>query len=192
MHTPILNLIVLADIGSELAAKAGQIGRDFGMDWPMFLAQLISFCVVAFLLRRFAYEPVLAALEQRRQRIAESIANAEKIKSELARAEAKAQEIIREATEHANRIIEEARQTAAQLHQRETQKAIATAEAIIEKARRTTELERARMLAELRSELGRLVVDTTARVTGKVLTPEDHKRLLEETARELATSRLWN
>ena len=42
------------------------------------------------------------------------------------------------------------------------------------------------MLAELRREVGRLVVDTTAKVTGKVLTPDDQKRLTEETTRELA------
>ena len=39
---------------------------------------------------------------------------------------------------------------------------------------------------KLKQQLGRLVVDTTARVTGKVLTPEDHQRITEETAREVA------
>lgn len=177
---------MFADIGGELAARAAQIGREFGVDWPTFTAQVISFCLVAFLLHRFAYRPVLLALEQRKQRIAEGLANAEKIKAELANAQAKAQEIIAQAARESDRLINEARQTAAQLQQRETQKAIATAQAIIEKARQSTELERAQMMAELRAELGRLVVETTARLTGKILTPEDQQRLLEETVRELA------
>lgn len=180
------SFIVLADIGGDLAGRAAQIGRDFGVDWPMFTAQVISFCLVAFLLHRFAYKPVLGALEQRRQRIAEALANAEKMKAELANAQAKAQEIIARAVHEADRLIDEARQTAAQLQQRETQKAIATAQALIEKARQTTELERMQMLAELRGELGSLVVKTAARVTGKILTAEDQKRLVEETTRELA------
>jgi F-type H+-transporting ATPase subunit b len=52
-------------------------------------------------------------------------------------------------------------------------------------ARRCAERDRAEMLTELRREVGRLVVQTTASVTGKVLTPEDHRRLAEETARQL-------
>ena len=72
-----------------LAATSGvgqieQIARTFGVDWPQLIAQIISFCLVCALLHRFAYRPVLATLEQRRQRIAEAQANAEKIKADLA------------------------------------------------------------------------------------------------------------
>jgi F-type H+-transporting ATPase subunit b len=56
----------------------------------------------------------------------------------------------------------------------------------VDKARQATEAEHARMLADLRREVGRLVVETTAKVTGKVLTSDDQKRLAEETNRELA------
>ena len=56
----------------------------------------------------------------------------------------------------------------------------------MDKARQATEAEHARMLAELRREVGRLVVQTTAAVTGKVLTPDDQRRLAEETAKALA------
>ena len=72
------------------------------------------------------------------------------------------------------------------MQEQETQKAIAAAQAIVDKARQATEAEHARMLAELRREVGRLVVETTAKVTGKVLTLDDQKRLAEETNRELA------
>jgi F-type H+-transporting ATPase subunit b len=53
------------------------------------------------------------------------------------------------------------------------------------KAQEAMALERDRLMAEIKRELGRLVVDTTTRVTGKVLTPEDHQRISEETAREV-------
>jgi F-type H+-transporting ATPase subunit b len=87
---------------------------------------------------------------------------------------------------HANQLIEEARAAAAQVQERETQKATATAEQIIAKAREAAAADHARMLAELKREIGHLVVRTTATVTGKVLTPEDQRRLVEETTRELA------
>ena len=78
------------------------------------------------------------------------------------------------------------RAAAAKVEERETQKAIATAQDIIEKARQATQAEHDRMLAELRREVGRLVVAATVKVTGKVLTPEDQKRLADETNKELA------
>jgi F0F1-type ATP synthase membrane subunit b/b' len=62
---------------------------------------------------------------------------------------------------------------------------MASAEQIIIRARETTERERAQMLAALKHEVGRLVVQTTASVTGKILTAEDHRRLAEETASQL-------
>ena len=68
-------------------------------------------------------------------------------------------------------LIEEARAAAARVKAEETQKAIAAAEQILVRAREAAERDRAQMLAELRREVGRLVVQTTAAVTGKVLTP---------------------
>jgi F-type H+-transporting ATPase subunit b len=124
-------------------------------------------------------------LEERRQRIAEGLANAEKIKAELANAEKQRQDIVSQANSQANKLIEEARAAAARVQEKETQKAIATAESIIAKAREAAAADHARMLAELRREVGRLVVQTTATVTGKILTPEDQRRLAEETAKQV-------
>ena len=157
-----------------------------GVDWPHFIAQVISFAIVALLLQRFAYKPILNVLEERRQRIAEGLANAEKSKAELARAEAQRQEILAQANTQANKLIEEARAAAARVQEQETQKAISTAEQIITKAREAAAQDHARMLAELKREVGRLVVQTTATVTGKILTPDDQRRLAEETAKQVA------
>ena len=84
-------------------------------------------------------------------------------------------------------LIEDARVAAARVGAQETRKAIAAAEQLIVRAREATERERASMLAELKHEVGRLVVQTTASVTGKILTAEDHRRLAEETATRLAS-----
>jgi F-type H+-transporting ATPase subunit b len=91
-----------------------------------------------------------------------------------------------QAGQQASKLIEEARAAAAKVQEQETQKAVATAQSIVEKARQAAEAEHARMLTDLRREVGRLVVNTTTKVTGKVLTVDDQKRLAEETNRELA------
>ena len=172
------NLILFANIGADL--------KQMGINWTQFIAQIISFCIVAFLLQRFAYKPVVAMLEERRRRIEEGLANAEKIKQELANAQVKAQEILTQANTQANKAIEDARAAASKVQESETQKAIAAAEQIIAKAREAAAADHARMLAELKREVGRLVVQTTATVTGKVLTSDDQKRLADETAKQLA------
>ncbi len=178
--------IFFGSIGSDLARTGQDVANTFGLDWQHFGAQCISFGIVAFLLHRYAYKPILAVLADRKQRIKESLDNAEKIKQDLANTQARTRELMVQAGQEAAKLIEEARAAAAKVQEQETQKAIAAAQAIMDKARQATEAEQARMLTELRREVGRLVVATTGKVTGKVLTTEDQKRLAEETNRELA------
>lgn len=176
----------VAAIGSDLAEMGRQTAHTFGVDVPHFFSQVISFAIVAILLQKFAYKPILQVLEQRRERIAEGLANADKIKQELARTEAARQEVLSQANIQANKLIEEARAAAARVQEQETQKAIAAAEQIIAKAREAAAQDHARMMADLKREVGRLVVETTSRVTGKILTTDDQQRLAQETARQLA------
>ena len=182
-----MNHFMLAVSGSELVTKAKDTAERFGLDVPHVIAQVISFTIVTVLLYKFAYKPILSVLEERRQRIAQGLADAEKIKTELQQTEAARQQVLEKANVQANALIEEARTAAARVREQETQKAIAAAEQIISKAREAAAADQARMLTELKREVGRLVVQTTATVTGKVLTPEDQKRLAEETSRQLAS-----
>ncbi len=179
------DLILLAQAGGISDTVKG-LANDFGVDWSKLIAQIISFSIVAVALYKWAYKPVLGVLEERRQRITEGLANAERIKGELVRTETARQEILAQANVQANKLIEEARAAAARVQEAETQKAVAEAAQIITKAREAAEVEKARTMSELRREIGRLVVQTTSRVTGKVLTPEDQQRLAEETTRQLA------
>ncbi|MDB6023402.1 MAG: atpF [Pedosphaera sp.] len=181
-----MNHVFLASITSDLSDAAQSTAKEFGVDLHHFIPQVISFIIVATLLYFFAYKRVLGVLEERRVRIADGLANADKIKAELARTEASRLEVLNQANAQANKLIEEARAAAARVQEQETQKAIAAAEQIIAKAREAAAQDHARMLTELRREVGRLVVDTTSKVTGKVLTPEDQKRLADETSRQLA------
>jgi F-type H+-transporting ATPase subunit b len=177
-----LVLVAQAESGGQIA----QIAQTFGVDWPHLIAQMISFCILCLLLHRFAYKPVLKMLESRRQVITQSFANADKVKAELAGAETHRQEVMVQANAQAGQFIDEARVAAEGLLKQETQKATAAAEEIIARARQATAQDHARMLAELKREVGRLVVETTSAVTGKILTTEDHRRLAEETERQLA------
>ena len=94
--------------------------------------------------------------------------------------------MIGKANAEAQKMIDEARAAAKAIGERESQAAIATAEQIIAKAREATVIEREKAFSDLKREVSRLVIDTTAKVTGKVLTADDQRRLSEEASRELA------
>ena len=176
-------LAMMAQAGG--GGQVEEIARTFGVDWPHLTAQIISFGIVCVLLYWFAYQPVLRMLETRRQQIAQGQANTEKINAALAGIEAQRQGIMAEAQAQSTRLIAEARDVAKRLREQETQRAVASAEHILQKAQEAATQEHVRMLAELKQEVGRLVVQTTAAVIGKVLTPEDQRRLAEEAAKQL-------
>jgi len=166
--------------------QVAEIARAFGVDWMHLGAQTISFAVVCLVLYIFAYKRVLAMLEERRRQITQGLANAEKIKAELDRTEAQRQEVMAQAYAEAARSVDEGRAAGARVRDRETHKALAAAEQIMHKAQEAATLAHDRMLGELKREVGRLVVQATTTVTGKILTPEDHRRVAEETAKQLA------
>jgi F-type H+-transporting ATPase subunit b len=176
-----LILLTLADPGGQLQ----EIANTFGVDWPHLVAQIISFGIVCVLLHRFAYKPVLHMLDERRLHITEGIAEREQIRSDLEQTEAERRRIVQQADAKATQIIEEAHAAATRLLEKETQKAVGVAEQVIAKSQQAALQEHDRMLADLKREIGILVVQATATVTRKLLTPEDQRRMAEETVTQL-------
>ena len=181
-----MNIPIFVAAGSTADLINGT-AESFGFNVWIFLSQVISFVIVALLLKLFAYKPILAVLEERRQRIAEGLLNAEKIKQQLAEAEQRYQEILAKGNSEAQKMIDEARASAGVIAERKQQEAIVAAEQILAKAREASALEHERTMSQLKRELGRLVIDTTAKVTGKVLTSDDQRRLQEEASRQMAS-----
>ena len=177
-------LAAASEIGGE--GPVQEIFNEFGVNWTLFISQCIAFLVVALALKKFAYGPVLKVLEDRKQRIAEGIENADKIKAELADTQEEKDRILSEANDKAQELIEEARSAAEKVGEAKTQDAVNQAEEIIRKAREATEADREKMMSELKAEIGRLVVETTVKVSGKVLDDDDQKRLIDEANKELA------
>jgi F-type H+-transporting ATPase subunit b len=170
----------------DAAGPIQTIAKQFGVDWWKLISQMISFSIVVFVLQKFAYQPILEVLAQRRAKIAEGLANAEESRKQLASAQQQATEILTKANLDAQKVIDDAKAAAKTLQDREAQRATMEAEQIITKAKQAAEREHAKMLATLKKQVARLVVDTTSKVTGKVLTDEDQKRLSDEAAREVA------
>jgi F-type H+-transporting ATPase subunit b len=169
-----------------LFLAAESLPEQFGLNaWGLF-CQIVSFSLVAFLLAKFAYNPILNVLEERRKKIADALTNAEQIKVQLAEAQQTAEQIMSKAHVESQKLIEEARVAAKVVGERESQRAVQQAGEIIAKAREAGEAEQKRLMAELKKELSRLIVEATAKATGKVLTAADQKKITELATKELA------
>ena len=160
--------------------------KQFGLQWTKILAQVIIFALVYFVLNRYAFGPIIAMLEARRKRIADGEAKLEQIARDLASAVENSKAIIAKADADANRLIKEAGESAATLAEKKRQEAVSEAGAIVAKAREAATLEQEQLLSQLKREFGRMVVDATTRVTGKVLNNDDQDRINRETAAQVS------
>lgn len=158
----------------------------FGVNFPAFIAQVVIVLVVYAILNKFAFGPVLAMLEQRRKRIEAGEQDLVKIREQLEQAESRVQAMLDEANTKAEHMISEARESASALREQKTQEAISEAEKIVAKAREASKLEHERLMADLKRDFGRLVIDTTGKVTGKVLDDQDQARINQEVAGQVA------
>ncbi len=162
--------------------------ENLGIDTSKLAAQFLIFFIVYLVLKKFAFGPVVQILEERRRRIAEGEENLKKTKENLSSAQSQAQKLIEKANADADRIVKEAKEAAALLTESERQNAVSEASSIISKAREASELERARIMGELKRDFGRLVVDATTRVSGKSLTADDQARLNKEALAEISNN----
>jgi F-type H+-transporting ATPase subunit b len=183
------HLLILAQAPAHEAAPAAsgvsKIFNDFGVSWPFLLAQVLNFSVVAFVLWRFAFKPVLATLDERQKKIASGLQYAEEMKAKLEAIQQESVASAKKSQAEAARVIDEARRSAKEFLDRQTQEAAAKASDILVKAQQVIELEKKKMLAEARTEIARLVVATTQKVLSKELSDSERSRYNESAAREL-------
>lgn len=187
-------LFAATEAGPATADAAGEAGKfqalagKFGVSWPTLIAQMVNFCVVAAALYFFAVKPVAKTLNERQQKIADGLQYAEEMKAQLAEAERERAEKAKKAAQDAQHILSEAREQSKEMIEQKTQEAAAQAEAIIRKASEATELERQKMLSDVRQEVARLVVATSAKVLAKELSDADKESYADSAAKELASS----
>ena len=166
----------------------GEILNQLGIDSVKLTAQVIIFIIVYLVLKKYAFGPVTNLLEERRSRIAEGENKLKQIKENLASSEAQAASALQKANAAADLMVKEARDAAASVGEAERQKAVAEAAGIITKAREASELERSRVMGDLKRDFGRLVLDATTRISGKSLNEEDQARLNKEALAQISNN----
>jgi len=162
-----------------------EIGKTFAISGPGILAQIVNFSVVAYVLYRWGFKPVLATLAERQNKIESGLKYAEDMKAQLAKSQEESAALIKSAQLEANKIIEESRKTAKDFADKIQKEASERANDQFAKAQQAIELEQKKMLADARSEIARLVVTTTERVLAKKLSEADRASYNETAAKEL-------
>jgi F-type H+-transporting ATPase subunit b len=151
---------------------------------------LLAFLVALWVLRKYAWPQIASALDKRQHAIEESIDVAERTKSEAQQLLEEYRERLREARAQADEIVARARK-AAEVHERETlDEARVRREELLEQTRRDIEAETRRAIHEIRGEVADLTVLATEKVTRRVLSDDDQRRIVDEALQELDFSAL--
>lgn len=175
------------DVAHAEGGVISEIAGKFGVTWPTLIAQMVNFCLVAAALYFLAVKPISATLDERQQKIADGLQYAEEMKTQLAEAERERAEKVKQAAIDAQKMLAEAREQSKEMIEVKTREAAAQAEAIIRKASEATELERQKMLSDVRQEVARLVVATSSKVLSRDLSDAEKSTFSESAAKELAS-----
>lgn len=171
--------------GGENASGVTKLLSDFGIDLPLLLAQILCFSIVAILLWKFAFKPVLATMEERQRQIESGLERAEATKAKLAQAQLESVAIIKQAQLEGAKLIEETRKTAKEFLDHQQKETAARTNDMIAKARQAIDSEHKKMLEQARQEVARLVVKTTQQVLAKELSDDERARYNEAATREI-------
>jgi F-type H+-transporting ATPase subunit b len=155
------------------------------MIWTIF-----CFLITLFVLKKFAFGPIQKMIDERQARIRAAIDEADNARTEARTLLEEHRALIGSARTDAEEILSEARRVADSTRERVRQEAEVDRQRRLEETHRQVEAETRRALEEIRAEVADLTLIAATKVTGKALTDADHKRLIEESIRELDFSQL--
>jgi F-type H+-transporting ATPase subunit b len=146
---------------------------------------LLVFFILAWVTMKFIWPPLIAAIDDRRHKIAEGLASAEKGEKSLAEAKSNASVILREAHAQAGKIIEQANRRSNELIEEARGTAIAEGQRLIADARQEVELQSSRAREQLRQEVATIAVAGASKLLGREIDPRTHAELLDKLALEI-------
>lgn len=157
---------------------------QLGINGWQLLVQLIAFIAFVFLLWRFALGPIVRVLDQRQDRIRESLEAAERMQAELKETQAKNEEALAQGRREAQEVLATARQNADQIETRAREKAEASADEFLNRAQETLRQETAQARQALRQEVADLAVMAASKILRKEISAGDQRELIEQTLAE--------
>ena len=155
------------------------------LDPGLFVWTIITFLILLGLLSKFAWKPLLHALEKRENEIARSLKDAEKARKELDRLTSEGNEIIAKARSEAQAIVGEGKKAADQLKESTLSKAKETAAANLSDAKEQIKMEKEKAIGEIKGEVVGLSLSIAEKLVKKNLNEEDNKSLINESLKNI-------
>ncbi|MEK7777087.1 MAG: F0F1 ATP synthase subunit B [Chloroflexota bacterium] len=157
---------------------------QLGFHWPSLVVYLVNFTILLGILYAVGYKPILRMLDQRSQRIRESLEQAERLQKESAERQTAMERQLQEARREGQALIEQARQAAEQYREEERERARQQANAFVERARTDIQRERDNAIEEVRSQFADLAITAAERVIRRSLDRDAHKELIDQVLEE--------
>ena len=158
-------------------------------DPGLFIWTIVTFLVLLALLAKFAWKPLLAALDSRQETIRKSLEDAQRARQELERLNKESAEIVRKAHVEAESIISQGRADGERLREEVRQKARTEADHIVRNAERQIQLETGRALQQIRREAVDLSVMIASKIIQRNISKEDNERLIEDALKQIDAPR---
>ena len=158
-------------------------------DPGLYIWTIITFVLLLVAFNKLAWRPLMATLRTREESIQKALDDARQAKEELARLRRESQQILADARTQADKIISDTRSDASRFRDELKQKAQDEARAIVTNAEKQIGLETARAVQQIRHEAVELSVAIASKILQRNVTNADSERLIEETFRQLETTR---
>ena len=160
--------------------------NQFGVQPILLAAQVVNFLILLFILRKFLYKPILKILDERKERIEDSLKNAQEIEKRLAETEAQAEKILAKALAEGEKILDQTHEAATQILEEVNKEAEKILLKATDDGKKIVELQKEMLMNQVRENAASLVALVLEKITGKKITKEDQRRLIEKEVKNIS------
>ncbi len=159
--------------------------NNFGINGFLLAAQIVNFLIILYLLKRFAFGPILKLLQERKAKIAESLKNAEETEKLLAETEEKEKEILKKAQAQAQEFLTDAKKQASEIHEAAEASAKVTVEKMIADANKKISLSTDEAEKELEKKITTIAIGILEKSLKGMLDEKDQQKVVERAMKDL-------
>ena len=158
----------------------GDLFSQLGIDWKLLLAQVVNFAILAAVLTKFLYKPIIKTLNERKDRAANDLAKSQELEAKLKEADRTKEDIMASARLESEKLIKRTEKSASELKDKLTQEAAGEANKIREEAKKQMTSDREKTMQELKRELGSLVSQTVEKAFSDTADKNLQDRLVDQ------------
>lgn len=180
-------ILALEEAVSETSQETGIVGT-LGLNWKVFIAQLVNFAIIVFILWRWVFKPVTTAMQKRTEKIEQSVKKAEEVAKKVEELEKFKKTQIIQAQKEYEKIIAAAHQIASEQKEQTLKEASGQAQSLISEAERRIAAEKNKMLSEVKEELASVVISAVEKISNEKLDVQKDRALVEESLKQAVRS----